>query len=162
MKGPLLPLVLLVACGRAPPPAATQTAVDSLLGTWRVIRFTARATRDTTATFPFGLDPHGYLVYDGTGHVFFQAFRPTAMDSLARARGHRAPDAVMIQLRDGFIAHFGTYTVDPTQRTVTHHIEGEMPLHGGTFEVATPFRLEGDTLVLGSDRLRSWAFLRVR
>ena len=155
-------LVLVAACGPAALQDTTRGPADSLQGTWRIARFTTRSLADTLRTFPFGLAPRGYLVYDATGHVFFQAIRSTAIDSLRRGLERDAPQAALFELTAGFMAHFGTYAVDTVRRTVTHIVEGELPPRSGSFEVATPFRLTADSLILGSDSLQAWHFVRVR
>ena len=58
-------------------------------------------------------------------------------------------------------AFFGTYRVDYTTGTVVHQIEGEIPPNLGNTEIATPFRVRGDSLHLGRDSSVHWVFLRV-
>lgn len=146
------------ACTAPAPPSAVATVADSVRGTWRIAPFPGAPGSDTIP-HPFGIAPVGYLVYDATGHVFWQVLRRSAMDSLRLARQRQMPDSIMMRLSQGFSAQFGTYTVDAEKRTVTHHYEGELPPWGGSFEVATPFRLSGDSLFLG---VSGWRFLRVR
>ncbi len=151
----------LVACTRGGELASTSQQ-DSLHGTWRIVSFAQRSLRDSLVHYPLGRAPRGYLVYDNVGHVSFQALRPSAIDSLRTGESRGAPRESLYELLSGYQAYFGTYTVDSILHTVTHHIEGELPLHGGTFEVSTVFRLDGDTLVLGSDSAQAWHFVRVK
>ena len=72
------------------------------------------------------------------------------------------PAADLLLLMDGYAAFFCTYVVDTLARTVTHHVEGELPIKRGQYEVATPFRVNGDSLVLGVDSVRAWWFVRVQ
>ena len=47
-----------------------------------------------------------------------------------------------------YAAYFGTYTVDATKGTVTHHVEGSLIAdYTGTDQVR-PFRIEGDRLII--------------
>lgn len=110
----------------------------------------------------FGRVPIGYLVYDATGHIFWQVVRKSAMDSLQLGVTRGAPDSVLYRLSKGFNAEFGTYTVDMTERTVTHHYEGGSAPWGKTYEVATPFRLAADSLFIGRDTLTWLRFIKVR
>lgn len=153
--------MLLTACAPAAPPDATRTVSDSLRGTWRVARFPAFPGSDTVR-YPFGAVPVGYLVYDETGHVFWQILGTSAMDSLETGVQRGAPDSVLLRLSRGFRAQFGTYTIQAGDRTVTHRYEGENIPYRGSFEVATPFELKADSLFIGADSLMRWRFVRVR
>ena len=138
-----------------------QAPVASLVGTWRIVRHSAPAGSDSTS-LQLGSKPRGYLVYDAKGHVFLQV-QDAGADSLRQRPWREAPDSVLTRLLSGFRAYFGTYTVDSSALMVTHRIEGEfLPEGRGTVEVATPFRLHGDSLTLGADSLEQWHFVRVR
>ena len=84
------------------------------------------------------------------------------MDSLRSRRWSEIPDTVPKQLLQGTVALFGTYRVDSLNRLVTHFIEGEIPPGAGSFEIATPFRITADSLILGGDSMPSWVFVKVR
>jgi hypothetical protein len=141
-----------------------EDPADSVVGTWRVERFSQRQARDSTRIFPFGLSPLGYLVYDNTGHVFFQVMSAGGMDTLRQLRSQDAPDSILRRFFRGTIAYsfWGTYRVDPGNRVVTHFLEAEFPPKGGSVEISTPYRFAADTLVLGVDSLQSWVLLRVK
>lgn len=148
------------ACRASDAPSVVPTVADSLQGTWRVAPFPTPPDSDLARSpSPFGRAPVGYLVYDATGHVFWQVMRRSAMDSLIVARRRQMPDSIVFRLSKGFSAQFGTYSVDAEKRTVTHHYEGELLPWGGSFEVATPFRLNGDSLFIG---VSAWQFVRVK
>jgi hypothetical protein len=72
------------------------------------------------------------------------------------------PDSVLKRLLHGFQGYFGTYTVDSVAQLVIHRIEGELLPRFGSVEVATPYQLRGDSLILGADSLEQWHFVRVR
>lgn len=133
----------------------------SLVGTWRIVKHASPTGADPGAPLRFGSRPRGYLVYDATGHVFLQVQDAEAADSI-RSHWRSAPDSVVRQLLDGFQAYFGKYVVDSVAMMVTHRIEGELLPRFGSVEVATPFRLRGDSLILGADSLEQWVFVRVR
>lgn len=151
-------LAVGVACGGSPVPQQAPTA--SLVGTWRIVRHSAPAGSDS-ASLLLGSAPRGYLVYDATGHVFLQV-QDSRADTLRQGAWRDAPDSVLKRLLSGFRAYFGTYTVDSLALLVMHRLEGEfLPQGRGTMEVATPFRLRGDSLTLGADSLEQWHFVRV-
>lgn len=152
-------LAVGVACGGSPVPQPAPTA--SLVGTWRIVRHAASAGSDS-ASLLLGPSPRGYLVYDATGHVFLQV-QDSRADTLRQGAWREAPDSMLKRLLNGFRAYFGTYTVDSVALLVVHRLEGEfLPQGRGTMEVATPFRLQGDSLTLGADSLEQWHFVRVR
>lgn len=63
------------------------------------------------------------------------------------ARGNRRRRIVPRGLL-AYVAYFGTYTVDATKGTVTHHVEGSLrPDYTGTDQVR-PFRVDGDQLII--------------
>ena len=50
-----------------------------------------------------------------------------------------------------YVDYFGTYSVDATTQTVTHHVEGSLwPDYTDTDQVR-PFRIEGDRLTIELD-----------
>ena len=132
-----------------------------LVGTWRASAYIVKRS-DEAPRYPFGDAPKAYLVYDNTGHVFFQAVADARVLEDARGRWRGADSAALTALLQSGLAYFGTYTANAGAGTVTHHIEGELPPNLGTTEIATPYRVAGDTLVLGVDSLTHWRFTRVR
>jgi lipocalin-like protein len=155
----LVVLASLVACTKVPSPQDRDT--PSLIGTWRILRHTSPAGADANTTLTFGSQPRGYLVYDATGHIFLQVQDAATADSV-KGRWWDAPDSLVKSLLKGFQAYFGTYSVDSAAQMVTHRIEGELLPRFGSVEVATPYRLRGDSLVLGTDSLEQWHFVRIR
>ena len=82
-------------------------------------------------------------------------------DSL-RLRDWYGEGLELTRILRSFRAYFGTFSIDTIAGLVTHRIEGEMLPQRGPIEVATPFRIRGDSLVLGADSLERWLFVRVR
>jgi hypothetical protein len=153
----------ILACGRDRPSREVSGAGrPSLVGTWRAADFTNPSGRDSTARHPLGRPPRAYLVYDATGHVFFQMVNGVFATPELRGRWAQADSATLRALLGGAAAYFGTYDADYESGRVIHHIEGEIPPNLGTSEVATPFRLRGDSLQLGHDSTVHWLFLRAR
>ena len=156
-----LSLALAFTTSACAKPPSVERSAESLVGTWRIVRHTPAVRADSGASLLFGSRPRGYLVYDQTGHVFLQIQDSVRADSV-KSRLWGAPDSVLKKLLLGFQAYFGTYVVDSVAQLVTHRIEGELLPRFGTVEVATPYRLSGDSLVLGADSLEQWLFVRVR
>jgi hypothetical protein len=78
-----------------------------------------------------------------------------------RGKWYTADSTSLAALLLAGLSYFGTYTVDRASGRVTHRIEGEFPPSTGTTEIATPYRLVADTLILGVDSLTHWRFRRV-
>jgi hypothetical protein len=134
----------------------------SLVGTWRAADFVNPDAHDSAAHYPLGRPLRGYLVYDTTGHVFFQMVRGLVVAPEVRGKWDRADSATLKALLGGAAAYFGTYQADYASGRVVHRIEGEIPPNIGTMEIATPFHLRGDSLQLGRDSSAHWIFVRVR
>jgi len=151
---------MVIACEDAGSRSATPS--QSLVGTWRALEYVDVTKSDSARRFPFGRPPRGYLVYDATGHVFMQVLRGLAATPEVRGRWAAADSATLLRLLTDGAAYFGTFQEDYQAGTVIHRIEGEIPPHLGTSEVATPVHVAGDTLQLGRDSLPHWVFVRVR
>jgi hypothetical protein len=154
-------VALAASMGCSPTDSAPSTPTTPLVGTWRIVRHTPVAGSGREASLRFGSRPRGYLVYDGTGHVFLQVQDAAIADSV-KSRWRGAPDSILQGILHGFQAYFGTYAIDSAAQLVTHRIEGELLPRLGSVEVATPYRLRGDSLILGTDSLEQWIFVRVR
>jgi hypothetical protein len=115
----------VATCSKGSPPAAI--AVDRpLVGTWRALEYVDPRANDAAQANPLGRPPRAYLVYDRTGHVFFQAVHGLAANADVRGRWRVADSASLNHLLSDAAAYFGTYTADYARGTVGHHIEGEI------------------------------------
>ena len=117
--------VSLVVLGAAPLQGQGGTAdrrAGVEVGTWELIGFESRDTQSGAVAYPVGPRPQGLLMYDGARvsvHLF-DSERPR-FASADRAQGTDA------EIRAAFVrgfAYYGTYTVDTTHRTITHHVQG--------------------------------------
>jgi lipocalin-like protein len=107
-------------------PLADVSAARQLVGTWRLISRVV-TLEDGTADQDAGLGktPTGYLMYDSSGHMAAQlmrADRPMATDC---GTSDAAPSENSRSI-NGYDAYFGTYAIDETGHTVTHHLEGAL------------------------------------
>jgi hypothetical protein len=141
----LLSVVLITSMSGVTSPGRQSTA--SIVGTWRVERYEDRAA-DGAVSYPYGENPVGYCVYDATGHLSVQIMRTPALKSFPGMREGTGDGASYGEAFLAYVAYFGTYTVDATKGTVTHHVEGALrPDYTGTDQVR-PFRIEGDRLII--------------
>jgi lipocalin-like protein len=119
-----------------------------LVGTWRLVSRVV-SLRDGTAVQDPGLGktPSGYLIYDSSGHVAAQLMRldrPMAIDcgTSGSAPGENS------QSVNGYDAYFGTYTIDETSHTVTHHLEGALAAADVGKNLVREFQVSGDKLTI--------------
>lgn len=119
-------------------------AHNPLMGTWRLVSFELR-TEDGEASYPFGPDAIGYIMYNEDGFMsvsFMSANRRkfASADIKAATAEERAAAA------EGFLTYSGRYEIQGDK--VIHHIEVSFfPNWVGTDLVRT-FEVEGDKLLL--------------
>ncbi len=145
-----------------PAPAPAPTLASQLRGTWRLVSYEQRANVEAAWTRRFGDGPKGYIMYDDTGHMMveFEKMPPPANFASGddwEPTGQEARAAYM-----GYVAYFGTYTVDEAAHAVTHHVEGSLgPSYLGTDQLR-PATLEGDRLTLSDGKTFRVVWERVK
>ena len=121
-----------------------QTPSDSLVGTWRLV-----SQQSSDGGSEFGPNPIGQLMYDSAGNMSVQLLRA---DRPRFASGDRRSGTIE-EVRaafDGAMTYFGTYSVDHTERSITHHLLGSsFPNWIGT-DQKRYYSLEGRRLILTS------------
>jgi hypothetical protein len=134
--------------------AQTRTQADisggagQLVGAWRLISRVVRLEDGTAVQDPsLGKTPLGYLIYDSSGHVAGQLMRLDR--SMAIDCGASGPaSSENSQSVNGYDAYFGTYTIDETSHTVTHHLEGALAAADVGKTLVREFHLSGDKLTI--------------
>ena len=127
----------------------TESSPDELraqlVGTWRLISaedFDSQTGQWIPDTF--GNPPCGYFFYDATGHTSIQIMT-TPPQKIATPDSPTPDEALAIF--NGYIAYFGTYTVDAAN--IYHHVEGALdPSQVGTVQTR-PYELCGNQLIIG-------------
>ena len=126
-------IALLACCAAivcAPYPAvsanqSSQEVASKLVGAWRLVSIeTIRNSGEVIYPF-YGKHPEGLLMYDRSGWMSVQIVSdPKPQVPLASSREGflAAPPADKVSAVEGYYAYFGTWTVDPSGSTVTHHI----------------------------------------
>ena len=146
--------------------APTTAAPTSLVGTWRLIAYEEWLPNGSVER-PFGVSPSGYLVYDDTGHMHLQVMSTPAMfDFPGAGDGTGEPSLIQVAYQ-GYVAYYGTYTVDWAHQVVTHHVEGSLQPDYTATDQPRSFRFEGDRFVIqehdsltGACELREWVRVR--
>jgi len=126
-----------------------QESSSALIGTWRLVTWESRAGAGEIS-YPFGETPVGVLTYDARGRMSAQLMRRNRPAFKAADLFRGSPDEIKAAF-EGFVAYFGTYTVDQRTSTVTHHVEGSsFPNYVGT-DLKRSFTIVGDRLTLRTE-----------
>jgi len=119
-----------------------------LVGTWRLVSRVVSLEDGTTVQDPgLGKTPTGYLIYDSSGHMAAQLMRPDRSMAIDCVTSGPAPSDNS-QSVNGYDAYFGTYTIDETSHTVTHHLEGALAAADVGKNLVREFQLSGDKLTI--------------
>lgn len=122
-----------------------------LHGAWRYVD----ATMDGKSTRP---DGRGMIFYAPSGEVVCQA---SPGNTVPKAGAKPTPEEALAAL-DGYIAYFGTYSIDERAQTVTHHRLGSVQ-PGDTADLVRKFTIDGDRLKLnppGTNYVVHWERLK--
>ena len=120
-------LVLSQAQSAKPEPATPQAAATSarLAGAWQLVSVeTIRPNGEVIYPY-YGKHPEGLLIYDRSGWMSVQIVsdpKPVIPNGDSRAAIFAATPEQKASALEGYYAYFGTWTVDPSGATVTHHL----------------------------------------
>jgi hypothetical protein len=117
---------------------------EQLAGAWAYVSVdTVRP--DGSRTPMYGPNPQGLVIFDGRGHYALVNSRADLPKyaSNDRMRGTAEEYRDVVQ---GSIAHFGTYMVNETDKTITFHIDISTFPNWNGVEQRRPFVLAGDDL----------------
>ncbi|HXM81571.1 MAG TPA: lipocalin-like domain-containing protein [Burkholderiales bacterium] len=127
-------------------PAGNSAAQDSksLIGTWTAV---ASNTIDASGkrTPIFGPNPRGSLIFAPNGHYSLMLARASLpkFTSNSRERGSAEENKSIVA---GSISHYGKYTVNDFDKTLTFHVEtSTYPNWDGSAQ-KRPFTVSGDRL----------------
>jgi hypothetical protein len=124
----------------------TKEIIPKLVGTWKLVSFHIQDRSGQTA-YPFGKDVRGRLIYEPCGRMAVQLMNPNrpgfkSDDPLA------ASEAELRAAFGGYTAYYGTYSVNPDEQTIVHHIEAALlPNWVGT-DQPRRFEFDGKYLTL--------------
>ena len=119
---------------------------DAFTGTWKLRRCVTERD-DGQLEYPMGDRPVGILVYDSQGRMSGQVMRPDRAKFPPGASGQDVA-SILKDAFDGYIAYFGTYSVDAGRRIVTHHVEGSLYPNWVGGNQDREYNLHGDRLTL--------------
>jgi hypothetical protein len=117
---------------------------SSVVGTWLLTR-ADKLLPDGTRTSDYGDNPHGLVIFTVDGHYSVQIYRA---DRLKFSSGDKLKGTAE-EYREASLStsvHFGTYTVDSVQHTITFHIDrSSFPNQDDTTQVR-PYEMNGAEL----------------
>ena len=120
----------------------------AVVGTWKLISADNRASSsDRWIPYVFGNPPSGYFIYDATGHASVQIMTTPPQKVAEPPTDSPSPNEALA-IFTGYIAYYGTYTVDA--KSITVKVEGAWdPRQVGSSQVR-PYQLKGDNrLIIG-------------
>lgn len=131
-----------------------SAVAQRLIGAWRLISVeTKRANGEVSYPF-YGKHPQGLLIYDDSGWMSVQIVsdpNPVVPTASSREEFLKASPAEKEKAVDGFYAYYGTWSVDASGSTVTHHIRQSLYPGERGEEGVRRLILEGNRLTLSAD-----------
>lgn len=122
-----------------------------LIGTWKLVSATYRRLTGETIDY-LGANPRGMVMYDEHGNMSIHLMRLERSHFPSGDRTSGTPVQAKEAL-DGYLGYFGTYTVNPEEGIVTHHIEGATFPNWVGVDQTRSFEIRGETLTLRTPTL---------
>jgi len=123
-------------------------SLPNLIGTWRLVSYEALAASGETQ-YPLGQHAVGQLFYDATGNMSAHVMR-VDRPTFASDDSGSGTDAEVRAAFEGHTSYFGTYTIDSSARTVTHHVRGSSYPNWMGHDQIRYYRIDGFHLVLST------------
>lgn len=124
--------------------AQQKTLEQQLLGTWQYVAVDI-VRPDGTRTPLYGPTPQGLAIFDASGNYLLMTAR-SDLPRFAVSNRTQGSDEENKAIVHGSIAHFGTYTLNGEDKTITFHIHtSTFPNWNGT-DQKRPFTLTADEL----------------
>jgi len=120
----------------------------NLIGTWRLVRYEAR-TVSGEIRYPLGKHVVGQLFYDLNGNMSAHVMRVDRPTFAADDSGAGSDAEVRVAFEE-HVSYFGTYTINSSTRTVTHHVRGASYPNWMGHDQIRYYRFDGPHLVLSS------------
>ena len=131
-----------------------EDSVPNLVGTWRLVSYEARTSSDEVR-YPFGQNAIGQLFYDNHGNMSAHVMRADC-PTFASDDSGSGTDAEVRAAFEGHTSYFGTYTIDSSARTVTHHVHGSSYPNWMGHDQIRHYRIDGSHLVLSTPPILSY------
>jgi hypothetical protein len=124
-----------------------QPLAARLVGHWSLVSFEAVSGEHTE--YPFGPGAVGQITYDAAGHMAVQIMKAGRPLFASADQGAGTAEEVSAAFT-GYVAYYGTYSVDQRAGVVTHHLSASMFPNWVGSEQRRELLLEGDRLILST------------
>lgn len=121
-----------------------KTLKEQLIGTWTYVSVDT-VSQDGSRMPMYGPNPQGLASFDSNGRYILMTARSGRLKFASNNRMEGTPEEYKAVVQ-GMIAHFGRYTVNETDKTITFHIETSSFPNWNGIEQKRPFTLTGDEL----------------
>jgi hypothetical protein len=132
-------------------PTTALSAGDQVIGAWRLVSVeTIRPNGEVIYPF-YGKRPEGLIVYDRSGWMSVQIVsdpQPVGPKGDSRDTFLAGTPEEKIAAVEGYYAYFGTWTVDSSTATLTHHLKQSLYPGERGADFPRHFILTGDQLTL--------------
>jgi hypothetical protein len=123
-------------------------SLPNLVSTWQLVLYEAR-TAAGEIRYPLGQYVVGQLFYDLNGNMSAHVMR-VDRPAFASDDAGAGTDAEVRAAFEGHASYFGTCTIDPSARTVIHHVHGASYPNWMGHDQIRYYRFDGPYLVLSS------------
>jgi hypothetical protein len=148
LRARTLATIALLSLGLALPPgdavAEQKTLKDRVVGTWIYVSVDT-VSPDGSRVPMFGSKPRGQAIFGSNGRYMLITSRPDLPKFASNNRNDGTSDEYKAVVQ-GSIAHFGTYTVNEADKSITFHIETSTFPNWNGVEQKRPITLSGDEL----------------
>ncbi len=119
---------------------------NRLIGAWRLLSAEFHSS-DGKVIYPWGKNATGILVYSDTGYVSAQIMNPDRLEfaSCDNLKGTPAETKVAF---DGYQAYFGTFELTEGEKTVIHHITGNLFPNAIGIDLKRYYEISGDNRLI--------------
>ncbi|MBU1744850.1 MAG: lipocalin-like domain-containing protein, partial [Proteobacteria bacterium] len=102
----------------------SREVIPELVGSWKLISFHSQDSSGQKA-YPFGKDARGRLIYETDGRMAVQLMNP-GRHRFASDDPLVTSEAEVRAAFGGYTAYYGTYSINPDEQTIVHHIEAAL------------------------------------
>jgi hypothetical protein len=171
MRHAAIGILVLVGCCETFGYASQQSHSNvraRILGAWQLESRTVRTPSGEILDPVLGKQPVGRLFYDTSGRMSLQMMRQDRAQAITTPSNPRDANNQRVVL--GYDSYFGTFQLNESAGTITHHVEGSLFPEDLGKDFVRSFSLDGDTFTLsftsksadGSDVTRTLRFRRLK
>jgi len=141
-------------------PKRSNSQLDKLVGTWRVIEYSDFDSLTGKWKDRYGRQPRGYFIYTKSGIVSINI----STDKPIKV-SEDSSKSINVNYFENYysnaFSYFGTYTVDWKKSIVTHYVKGGSLLWYIDTDQPRQFMLSGDTLTIGDKKTTKRILVKV-